>query len=608
METGENETTEGPGVSRRHLLISGGLIAAAPLRRSEGADDPGTRADQAARAGRQTPRSAKESSSTKATADERHEPDEPYLDGDEIQGNVLPGFLKPSMAVVALTIHDIAGAKRWLAGIACQITTLAEAMKSRAKVRDHRGLGPERRKQPGSLPPGMNDVWLNIAVSSGGLSKLLGGGAHAGDLRLFADQGFRRGLAARSSLLGDPTNPCAEGHPANWVFGGPGREADVLLILAADRVEEGARALARLRAGAAASGLTVLYEESARKLDVIGKEHFGHQDGISQPGVRGRLQGLPGDFITPRTIHPSRLPDAWLYGLPGQYLVWPGEFVFGYPRSGADPLTPGQVNLPGPAWSRNGSYLVFRRLRQDVAGFRAFVAESASALSARPGFNGVTHEWVAARLVGRWPSGAPVSRVPGRDYVGLGFDRLANNNFGYAAETAEGLLAAGLQAGRWPDAKADPVGLTCPMAAHIRKVNARDTATDLGGRRSSFSRRILRRGLPFGPPLGKLSGHDPANGNRGLLFACYQASIENQFEFLANGWAGSPMNPRSPSGFDMVMGQNGMPGGHRERSCTIFGQGAVSAKLVTMSDFVIPTGGGYFFSPSISALKEVLAV
>jgi Dyp-type peroxidase family len=603
METGENWMTEQPGVSRRRVLISGGLMAA-PLRRAEGADDPGTRSAQPAH----TPRSAKESSSKKATADERHAPDEPYLDGDEIQGNVLPGFLKPSMAVMALTIHDIARAKGWLADVAPRITTLAEAMKSRAKVRDHRGLGPERLSLLGALPPGMNDVWLNIAVSSGGLSKLLKGGDHAGDLRLFADQGFRRGLAARSSLLGDPTNPCAEGNPANWVFGGPGREADVLLILGADREEEGAQVLARLRAQAVASGLTVLYEESARKLDGIGKEHFGFQDGISQPGVRGRLSGFPGDFMTPRTIDPSSLPDAWLYGLPGQYLVWPGEFVFGYPRSGADPLTPGQVNLPGPAWSRNGSYLVFRRLRQDVAAFRAFAAESANALSKRPGFNGVSPEWVAARLVGRWPSGAPVSRVPGRDYAALGADRLANNYFGFAADTVEDPLAAGLKAGRWPDAKADPVGLTCPMTAHIRKVNARDAATDLGGRRSSFNRRILRRGLPFGPALGELSGYDSASGNRGLLFACYQASIEDQFEFLSNSWAGSPKNPRSPSGFDMVMGQNGMPGDRRERSCTIFGQGAVPAKLDTMSDFVIPTGGGYFFSPSISALKEVLAV
>src|ERR1700733_485714 len=285
LETGENGTTEQPGVSRRHLLISGGLIAAALLRRAEGADDQGTRSDQAAREARRTPPSAKESSAKKTMADERHPPDEPYLDGDDIQGNVLPGFCKPSMAVVALTIHDTARAKGWLADVASLITTLAEAMKSRTMVRDYRGLGPERLNMLGALPPGMNDVWLNIAVSSGGLSKLLRGGDHAGDLRLFADQGFRRGLAARSSLLGDPTDPCAEGNPANWVFGGPGREADVLLILGADREEEGARVLARVLAHAVASGLAVLYEESARKLDRIGRELFGFQDGISQPGV-----------------------------------------------------------------------------------------------------------------------------------------------------------------------------------------------------------------------------------------------------------------------------------------------------------------------------------
>ena len=584
--------TEQPGVSRRHLFISGGLVATAPLLgAARHAEDI----------------SAKQAAAGTATAAGNQAPVEPYLDGDEIQGNVLPGFMKPYMAVAALTIGDVASAKGWLTDVAPRITTLAEAMQSRAKVRAFRGLGAERRNRLGALPPGMNDVWLNIGLSSGGLKKLLSGGKHAGDLGLFVDQGFQRGLAARSSLLGDPTDPAADGHPANWVFGGPGREADVLLILAADDAEDGARVLAQVRADAVASGLTVRYEESGQKLDAVGKEHFGFQDGISQPGVRGRLAGLPGDFITPRTIDPSRLPDAWLYGLPGQYLVWPGEFVFGYPRSAADPLTPGQVNLPGPAWSKNGSYLVFRRLRQDVAGFRAFLAQSAETLSAQPGFEGVTPEWVGARLVGRWPSGAPVARLPYGDNPALGVDRLANNNFGFAADAADDPLAAGLKAGQWPEAKADPVGLTCPMSAHIRKVNAREAANDLGGRRASFSRRILRRSQLFGPALGESSGHDPANGNRGLLFACYQASIEDQFEFLCNGWMGSAKRPRSPGGFDMVIGQNGVPGDRRERSCTVFGRGAATATLTTMNDFVVPTGGGYFFSPSISALKEVLA-
>jgi Dyp-type peroxidase family len=362
-----------------------------------------------------------------------------------------------------------------------------------------------------------------------------------------------------------------------------------------------------VRKHALASGLSAVYEERGRKLDDIGQEHFGFQDGISQPGVRGRLSDEPDSFVTPRTIDPRAVPDAWLYGLPGQYLVWPGEFVFGYPRSAADPLLSGAVNLPGPEWSRNGSYLVFRRLRQDVAGFWSFVHAYAQGLSHRPGFEGITADWLAARIVGRWPSGAPVSRLPDADDRALGVDRLANNNFGFAAKAASLPLAGGGESNGWPQAAADPVGLVCPMAAHIRKVNARETPSDLGGRRASFSRRILRRALPYGEPLPDPLGPDPDNGNRGLLFVSYQASIEDQFEFLNSSWMGSPISPRSPSGYDLLVGQNGVPRAERRRSAVVFAKDGASATLTSPADFVIPTGGGYFFSPSIDAIEEVLA-
>jgi Dyp-type peroxidase family len=555
------------------------------------------------------------------TPQRREPPDEPLLDGDEIQGNAVPGFMKPFMGLAVLTVDDKAKAKAWFGEIAGQMTTLEQTMESRVKVRSHRGLGPERIERLGQVPDGVDDASANVAISSGGLAKLLAGGKHAGDVDAFTDPAFSLGLAARSSLLGDPTDPSAEGNPANWVVGGPGSEPDVLLIIGADREEKGAKLFDDLRKSATESGLRLIYDERGHKLDAIGKEHFGFQDGVSQPGVRGRTAREPDSYITPRVIDPSYTPEAWLYGLPGQYLVWPGEFVFGYPGAGADPLVPGQINLPGPSWSRNGSYVVFRRLRQDVAGFWEFVTEYANGLSKRPGFEGISAEWLAARVVGRWPSGAPIARLPDGDDEKLGVDRLANNNFGFAAAAEAMPLAGGGTSNGWPEAGADPVGLTCPMSAHIRKVNARETPGDFGGRRASFNRRVLRRGLPYGKRLENPLGLDPEHGQRGFLFLCYQASIADQFEFLCNDWMNSPTNPRSPSGNDMLLGQNNVPTANplvaRQRSATVFGREAAAATVATggdprvdvpaVDDFVIPTGGGYFFSPSISALREVIA-
>ena len=532
-------------------------------------------------------------------------PREPYLDGHQIQGSVLPGFMKPHMAVLGLRIEDVGGAKAWLAELAPTVTTLAQAMVSNLAVREFRGLGRERIERLGMIPPDMDDAWLSVAFSCEGMARLLAGGPGAQDLAAFADAGFRAGMAARSSLLGDPQEPSAEGHPANWVVGSPGGEAvDVLAVVGADYPQTGEGLLDWVRERARGSGLTVVYEEWGHKLDPIGREHFGFQDGVSQPGVRGYYSDDPGSYVTPRTIEPSVVPDTWLYGLPGQNLVWPGEFVFGYAKSAADPLMAGRVNLPGPWWSRNGSYLVFRRLRQDVAGFWRWVDEQARDLRRAPGFESVTPEWLAARIVGRWPSGAPVSRRPDADDPWLGANRLANDDFGYAASA---VAPPQSDSGEWPPAEADPLGLVCPMSAHIRKVNARETPSDLGGRRASFERRLLRRGLPYGERLAPPFGEDPRAGDRGLLFLSYQASIEDQFEFVSRSWMNSPTNPRSPSGHDLLVGQNATPGANRERRAAVFAQDGRHVTLTAPADFVIPTGGGYFFSPSIEALKGVLA-
>ncbi|MFN2569700.1 MAG: peroxidase, partial [Candidatus Dormibacteria bacterium] len=210
-------------------------------------------------------------------------------------------------------------------------------------------------------------------------------------------------------------------------------------------------------------------------------------------------------------------------------------------------------------------------------------------------------------LVGRWPGGAPMARTPLLDDLAMGANRDANDHFGFGAHSVTLPLTEGKDDN--PPAQADPLGILCPVGSHIRKVNNRDAVNDRGGRRATFSRRILRRGLPFGPLLGGGGAPDPVAGNRGLLFVSYQTSISDQFEFLTSEWMGDSTNPGMPGGHDMVVGQNGQPGQSRERRCVvprIDPSGLHLGEVHTTSDFVIPTGGGYFFSPSISAIRDVL--
>src|SRR5438067_1549343 len=174
--------------------------------------------------------------------------------------------------------------------------------------------------------------------------------------------------------------------------------------------------------------------------------------------------------------------------VPDAALVWPGEFVFGYPRQDPyDPSKPGQVADGGPSWTRNGSLLVFRRYRQDVSRFRDFLASTAHALSG--GAGDVSPDLAAAKLVGRWRSGAPIVRAADADDPELAASDCAANNFAYA--TARPPIPPGPPdtcADPWPPAPADPRGVLCPHGGHIRKSYPRDEVP------GAQSHRLLRRG------------------------------------------------------------------------------------------------------------------
>jgi hypothetical protein len=118
-------------------------------------------------------------------------------------------------------------------------------------------------------------------------------------------------------------------------------------------------------------------------------------------------------FITPRLLARDD-PLANAYGKPGQLLIAAGEFIVGYRRQYDQDLLASLDPLPAqPDWTRNGSFLVFRRLRQDVAKFRRFLIAAAANLASKPEWEGATPERLAALLVGRWPSGAPCcGRLP----------------------------------------------------------------------------------------------------------------------------------------------------------------------------------------------------
>ena len=532
-------------------------------------------------------------------------PVEPVLDVADIQGNILVGFNKSYQTFLFLRIKDTAGTKRWLRTIVPQIASTEETL---AFLRLFRAM----RERRSAEPHGLVATWINIAFTRTGLEKL----TSTAEVETFTSETFKLGMAQSAGILGDPTN--AQGRPIGWVVGDAANPVDVLLIVASDDAAALRAAVSDLMKGFAQVGgvpvLELAYQQDGQALpgDLTGHEHFGFKDGISQPGVRGRVSGAAADFLTPRLIDPAD-PIAARFSRPGQPLVWPGLFVLGekYPNQNPfDPMKPVDGQAPTPTWATNGSFLVLRRLRQDVAAFWGFMEETARKLALKyPALNGLTKERLASIMVGRWPSGAPVMRTPNADNPALAKNDFALNNFAFTNPSAIVKPRTGGSTDTFPLAPGDDGGTRCPFSAHLRKVNPRDDGTDQGGPERSLIRRILRRGIPFGPPLAEPLHPGSDAGDRGLLFLSYQASIEDQFEFLMTDWVNSVVNPRSylgsgSAGQDPIIG-NAAPG--EMRAFTLPVDESVVEEIALPKPWVIPTGGGYFFAPSISAIRDVLA-
>ncbi len=378
---------------------------------------------------------------------------------------------------------------------------------------------------------------LNVAFTASGLRKL-----EVPDVVLeqFSNE-FTAGMTTphRQRRFGD----LGMSAPEHWQWGGPSTPAVdmIVLLFAADE-----SALAQHYADVAGSynGVAEIKRLDAT-VDLDGREHFGFADGISQPTVAG---------LSSRTDLPSNTIAA-------------GEVILGYPNEYGRLTEHASI-------ARNGSFLVFRQLSQDVRAFWRYLDQAAER-------DGQRRTWLAAKMVGRWPSGAPLTLTSDADDPFL-----ANaNDFTYHD----------------PDAS----GLKCPIAAHVRRSHPRDSLDpDPGTERSvalDRKHRLLRRGREYGPPVADpLAETPPDDPDRGLYFICLVANIARQFEFVQHTWVNNPKFGERYSEPDPLVGYH-PPG---QSDFTIAAE-PVRIRLRDLPQFVTTRGGAYFFLPSISALREL---
>jgi Dyp-type peroxidase family len=385
----------------------------------------------------------------------------------------------------------------------------------------------------------------HAAFTYAGLQRL---GVPAEILASFPDD-FREGMAARAEQLGDH-GPSA---PEHWEPGLGTGEAHVLVTVYAvdnERLDERREELRQV--GQEAGATTVINETRAEALPG-GKDHFGFFDGIAQPAVAGSgVQARPGDGQ----------PD----GAGGWRDVRTGEFLHGHVDEDG-----GLPKAPAAPFDRNGTFEVYRKLHMDVAAFRTYVEEQAKLY---PG----GAELLAAKIVGRWRDGTPLELSPDRPDPDLVADPARINDFSFAD---------------------DDLGLRCPAGSHIRRANPRDGAGFFKGRMTN-RHRIIRRGRTYGPPLPEGAMADDGQ-ERGLVFVCFNASIERQFETIQRLWVddGDPFGLGPDK--DPLIGQPHDGNG----KMTIPGHPPFF--LRSQPRFVTLRGGEYLYRPSIGALRWMAA-
>lgn len=407
-----------------------------------------------------------------------------------------------------LSFRNPAGGRAWLDGIRDKVRSAAEV---RASV--------DQEKH-----------WVTVAFTWNGLQAL---GVDEASLATFPDE-FRQGMAARASILGDT----GKNHPDNWVAGLASPDLHAIVILfARDQGERERSQKEHDELVERCEGVRVLSTldlEATPPFDYA-HDHFGYRDRLSQPVIEGS-----GDEPTPGS-------GAALKA---------GEFILGYPDENGPP-----VNLPQPEiLSRNGSYMAYRHLQEHVGAFRQFLQEQGSTSEEQ--------ELVAAKLMGRWRSGAPLVLAPDKDDPALGSDMQRNNDFNYK--------------------EMDPHGYAVPLGSHMRRMNPRDTAANIN------RRRMIRRGATYGPYLQE--GVPDDGTDRGIAAFVICASLIRQFEFAQNVWTNDKNFHELGNERDPIIGNQD---GTLEFKIP---KRPIRKTITGLPAFTTVRGGAYFFLPGIKAL------
>lgn len=467
----------------------------------------------------------------------------------DIQGNILRGYRKPHVLHLVLTIRETAPVGNWL----------LDATGRDLRVHQITTAEPWDDK-PASC--------LNVAVTAPGLAAL----RIAPSIIATFPEEFVQGMAQRALKIGDIDESAPQCWKPEWRA--PELVHLVVTVYANSEAEcdEIGRYVLAVGDGRAFAALTQLRGSAFPD----GKVHFGYRDSIAQPQFVG--------------VHDAEnKPDQ-------QPLVEIGAVLLGYPTPVEDVI----FDLPEPALlGVNGAFNAFRVLEQDVVAFEEFLSMSADTILKSPLADqilppGIENTWepplsrhdamrecVAAKVLGRWRNGVPLSLSPFSPTPRERIGEQQLNNFGF---------------------QSDDAGARCPMSSHIRRCNPRDAR--IVQRSTNHARRIVRRGVPYGPLYDPATAHSPhvdAGVERGLLGSFLCGSLAMQFESIQYDWMNlGLLDPRITGSNDVIVGAN-------DPKFSVFSLpvNESSIELRGFSRFTTTRGGAYLFLPSLTALRHL---